>query len=152
MFRRGLALLLIGLALPAAAEIYKWTDAQGKVHYGDQPPSGIDAKQINSRVSKESEAQALEARRKAAEKAAHRRLEETKASEETARKQATSEEEAKRRAENCQRARGNLELLQRANMRLSKVDAQGQSHNLDAAGREAEMAKAMKSIAANCAN
>ena len=38
MFRHGLVLLLAILALPAAAEIYKWTDAQGKVHYGDQPP------------------------------------------------------------------------------------------------------------------
>jgi len=26
------------LAIPALGELYKWTDAQGKVHYSDQPP------------------------------------------------------------------------------------------------------------------
>jgi hypothetical protein len=152
MFRRGLVLLLATLALPAAAEIYKWTDAQGKVHYGDQPPSGSDVKQITPRVSKEVEARAEEARRKAAEQAVRKRVEQSKAREEEAKKQANAEEEAKRRAENCQRARGNLELLQRANMRLTTVDAQGQSHELNAAAREAEMAHAVKTIAENCTN
>lgn len=26
-------------AAPASAQIYKWTDARGQVHFGDQPPS-----------------------------------------------------------------------------------------------------------------
>lgn len=36
-----LALMVCGTsfaAMPAAAETYKWTDADGKVHYSDQPP------------------------------------------------------------------------------------------------------------------
>jgi hypothetical protein len=35
---RYLTLALCLLALPAAAEMYKWTDEKGKVHYSDQPP------------------------------------------------------------------------------------------------------------------
>lgn len=36
---RGLfALLLAGVALPAEAKIYRWVDAQGKVHYSDTLP------------------------------------------------------------------------------------------------------------------
>jgi hypothetical protein len=35
---RYLTLALCLLALPAAAEMYKWTDEHGKVHYSDQPP------------------------------------------------------------------------------------------------------------------
>jgi hypothetical protein len=35
---RYLTLALCLLALPAAAELYKWTDENGKVHYSDQPP------------------------------------------------------------------------------------------------------------------
>ncbi len=27
----------------AVADIYRWTDAQGNVHYGDQPPEGVVA-------------------------------------------------------------------------------------------------------------
>ena len=40
---RGLVhcLLLLFLLLPCyAAGVYKWTDAQGNVHYGDRPPQG----------------------------------------------------------------------------------------------------------------
>lgn len=32
-----LAFLLLLLSLPATAEIYKWTDASGRVHFGDKP-------------------------------------------------------------------------------------------------------------------
>lgn len=40
------ALLLAGLlalALPATAQVAKWVDAQGRVHYGDRPPAGKGA-------------------------------------------------------------------------------------------------------------
>lgn len=33
-----LAASLLLAAVPAAAELYKWTDAEGKVHFSDQPP------------------------------------------------------------------------------------------------------------------
>ncbi len=32
--------LLISLSFPAMAEVYKWTDASGQVHFGNQPPPG----------------------------------------------------------------------------------------------------------------
>lgn len=32
---------------PVFAEIYKWTDKQGNVHFGDQPPSEENAKQLH---------------------------------------------------------------------------------------------------------
>jgi hypothetical protein len=38
-----LASLLLLLCLPASAEIYKWTDANGRVHFGDKP-TGTAAK------------------------------------------------------------------------------------------------------------
>lgn len=42
MHRAVLALLLCSAAV-AHAGVYKWTDANGKVHYGDQPPTATDA-------------------------------------------------------------------------------------------------------------
>jgi hypothetical protein len=39
-----LPFLLALSALPAQAEIYKWTDANGKIHYSDRPQDGVDAK------------------------------------------------------------------------------------------------------------
>jgi hypothetical protein len=152
MFRPGLAIVLATLAAPAGAEIYKWSDAQGKVHYGDQAPSSSIPIPFNPQTSKDAEARAMEARRQAADQAARVRLEQEKAREAANRQRDASEAEARRKAENCQRARSNLETLQRAYGRITKVDAQGRTQVLDAAARQAEMERAMRYIAENCAN
>ena len=46
-------LLLAVLITPvlAAAGVYKWTDAHGKVHYSDSPPSETKAQQVNVKVN-----------------------------------------------------------------------------------------------------
>jgi glutaredoxin len=49
--RRLLLLALLALPLTAASEIYRWTDAQGKVHYSDNPPPEAKAKQIKVRIN-----------------------------------------------------------------------------------------------------
>lgn len=41
-----LAALLAFAATPAAPQVFKWTDAQGKVHYGDKPPEDAKTQQI----------------------------------------------------------------------------------------------------------
>jgi len=152
MFRPGLAFLLILLAAPAGADIYKWSDAQGNIHYGDQPPSGSNFKPFHPQTPGDAAEHAEEARRQAADQAAKQRLEEEQRREAESGKQAAGAEEARRKAENCQRARSNLELLQRMNMRLTTVDSQGNTRVLDAAGRQAEIDTATQAIADNCAN
>ena len=60
-------LLLCGLALALsgvqAGELYKWTDAQGKVHFSDKPPkpSVATAKTVEVKVQPVTEAQRQEA-------------------------------------------------------------------------------------------
>ena len=44
--RQCLALLLLVLALPAAAQIYKYTDANGNTAYSNQPPNGTPAETV----------------------------------------------------------------------------------------------------------
>jgi Domain of unknown function (DUF4124) len=34
-------IVLIGLALPAGAEMYKWVDEKGTVHFTDDPSTGL---------------------------------------------------------------------------------------------------------------
>lgn len=150
MLHPGVILLLALLAAPAGAEIYKWTDAQGEIHYGDQPPSSTTPKPFHLQTSEAAEVRAAEARRQAADQAARKRLEQGKAREAASKQLAANEEEARRKAENCQRARANLEMLQRANLRLTTVDSQGQTRVLDAAARQAEMERASQAIAENC--
>lgn len=42
-----LACLLFALALPASAEIYKYTDANGNTIFTNQPPQGTKAEEVN---------------------------------------------------------------------------------------------------------
>jgi hypothetical protein len=44
--RQCLAFLLLVLALPAAAQIYKYTDANGNTAYSNQPPNGTRAETV----------------------------------------------------------------------------------------------------------
>ncbi|MHB1187551.1 DUF4124 domain-containing protein [Thiobacillus sp.] len=39
-------LLALFLAFPASAGVYKWTDAQGRIHYGDAPPLAARTTQL----------------------------------------------------------------------------------------------------------
>jgi glutaredoxin len=48
---RFLLLALLALPLAASADIYRWTDAQGKVHYSDSPPPEVKAQQLKIRIN-----------------------------------------------------------------------------------------------------
>ena len=41
-----LPLILVLAAMPVHAQLYKWTDADGKVHYSDRPQDGVKSKEI----------------------------------------------------------------------------------------------------------
>jgi hypothetical protein len=43
MRRVNLFVIVLVIAAPAAAEIYQWRDAQGKLHYADTPPASGNA-------------------------------------------------------------------------------------------------------------
>jgi glutaredoxin len=49
---RSLLALAFGLALALScgAQIYKWTDSSGKVHYGDQPPDDVKKEELRIRI------------------------------------------------------------------------------------------------------
>lgn len=50
--RRGLFLgaMIAGLALaPAAADVYRWVDEHGQVHFGDRPPADKDSERVKTR-------------------------------------------------------------------------------------------------------
>lgn len=44
--RLATALALVLLIGPASAGIYRWVDAEGKVHYGDRPPAGQESSAV----------------------------------------------------------------------------------------------------------
>jgi glutaredoxin len=62
------ASLLLALAAPASAEIYRWVDSAGRVHFGDQPPGDIDRVQQMPKQTLPDNAEVVKLRQ-AAEKA-----------------------------------------------------------------------------------
>ena len=106
-----LALTLVGT--PALAEVYKWVDAEGNVHYGDRPPSSGQEPQslsLPSAPDRDSDhgERSLKQRRLLeafeAERADQERVE-------------TEAAEAKReRAHDCEQARRTLANFERANI------------------------------------
>ena len=48
---RFLLLVLLVASLPAGAGVYKWTDAQGRVHYSDNPPPEAKAQQVKVKIN-----------------------------------------------------------------------------------------------------
>lgn len=47
----GLCLLCLAASTQGLAQLYKWTDENGKVHYGDSPPQGARLQEITGKVS-----------------------------------------------------------------------------------------------------
>ena len=48
---RLLLLVVLVTSIPAGAGVYKWTDAQGRVHYSDDPPPEAKAQQIKLKIN-----------------------------------------------------------------------------------------------------
>jgi glutaredoxin len=47
---RSLFIVALAIAAPAAAQVYKWTDSTGKVHYGDRPPDDAKKQELRIRI------------------------------------------------------------------------------------------------------
>ncbi len=134
------------LALPVQADLYKWTDGQGKVHYTDQPPTAEaqTLKGVSSgQAATTSEAtQALNARDQEYQK--------RRKDAEDARAKADKEaEQARVKRENCDKARNNLATLQNK-PRVYTTDAAGQRTYLDDSARASAIASSQKAVAENC--
>lgn len=141
-----LGALALALAAPAHADLYKWTDAQGKVHYTDQPPT-VNAQPVKGTAAGPAEAasqaqQTLDAKDQAYQK---RRKEA-----EEARAKANKEaEQARIQRENCAKARSNLGTLQN-NARTYTTNAAGQRVYMDDAARASALANSQKAVSDFC--
>lgn len=107
-------LLALALALgcsAAMADIYRWTDAQGRTHYGDRPPAGGAEKIVEppppSDLTPEDAKAKLDAIRAKREAAAEDRA---KAKEE----QAKVDAQKKQRAQECAAAQRQLDSMRAA--------------------------------------
>ncbi len=141
------ALLSCLLAFSASAEVYKWTDAEGRVHFGDKPPDqNAESVTIRGRAKDDAETDQPEVTQD--ERAAkQRRL--LNAFEEERRINREHKEEARKeklkRQQNCAEARGELENLLTHN-RIYEFDKNGNRVFLDGDGRDRVIAEARKDV------
>jgi len=142
--------MALALATAASAQLYRWVDKDGRVHYtSTPPPAGAQARTLPGGA-------AADAAAPAADKAdsntpltpseqeqafRKRRLEEQKAQE----KAAASAQEQAAKQENCNRARETLATLQ-SGQRIRRTNAQGEQYYLDDSARESEIQSAQRAV------
>lgn len=141
-------LTLLLLPLAGQAQVYKWRDATGKIHYGDQPPAGAQA-QSRKLTPDNSLSDDTSGAQKAA---AEQRLDAAKRTSDAKEKAAEAERQRAQDAERevaCERARINLQGLESGQIRY-RLDAAGEREGLDGARRDAELDAARRIVDINC--
>jgi hypothetical protein len=124
-YHLGLAVCLF-LVLPVQAEVYKWTDEQGRVHFSDKPPSK-DTPEYQLRTpasagSASSQESLTDAERRARQKKLSDSLEADRSEKQQA--EAKRKQQQARREHNCTVARAELTASKRANL-VYDYDQQG---------------------------
>lgn len=155
--KKILLILLTLVSASAFAGLNKWVDANGKVHYSDQPPpANVKAMTLRSASSAKdsaTEGGAAASSAPAAPKTIAEREAELKkaqqAKKEAADKAARERAEAEAREENCIAARKNLGMLQEG-MRMMEINDKGERYYLDDEQRQQRIAKAQQDISAYC--
>lgn len=151
MFKPCTLILALFLALPAAAQIYEWRDAEGRLNYSDQPPHGVEAKLIRPGRTPSSPADE-DTEETRPPSLAERELEFRERRAEEAEARARAEQESRQAAERermCTQARNQLAALQ-SGQRVSRFNQRGEREYLDDVERAAEITRAQDFIRSNC--
>ncbi len=142
-----LAAAMLLIATSAQAQLYRWVDESGKVHYTDTPPPPKTKSSKTLAIPNQPAAEPP-AGKSVAEQERDYRKRMSEAAEAEAKKK-TEEEQAKVRAANCQAARNNLKALEETG-RVFTYDAKGERVYMDDAQRQKAMDDARKAIAEWC--
>jgi hypothetical protein len=150
-----LFLLALGFSATAAAQLYKWTDKDGKVRYGDVPPPGAEATRVRPpSAGAESAPAPAEAKKDAGAKdkdlspeAAFRKRQQEREAQEQ--KSAQERAEADKKQANCQQAQGQLRLLQ-SGQRMTTMNAAGERVFMDDAQRARDIERAQGAVSEWC--
>ena len=160
----GLLLAMIGgawlVSAPAGAQTYKWTDADGKIHYSDQPPPA-NAKEEGTLKPLKPSAPTTSASPSASDKSAttakpktyvEQEAEFRKRQVEAAEREAEDKKKAADAAEkkqNCVLARAQLQNLQSGG-RITRTNAQGEREYLSDAQIAQEIERGKKTVDGWC--
>ncbi|WP_250464181.1 DUF4124 domain-containing protein [Microbulbifer litoralis] len=161
--RIALAIFISTLALTAQADgIYKWTDENGVVHFGSQPPQekkNDDVEVVRKPKSErykqwQAEQQALMAEEKAAQeaeqpKSARREEEKQDGDTQPEENRQPSRAEMAVRAQRCRMARDNLQELT-THSRVREIGSDGKMRVLPEEERQQRITQMQRTIRDNC--
>ncbi len=155
-YAKEVAVLLAAAALAASAvmplagasEIYKWTDAEGNVHYGDRP-SGVASEERVAIASQRTDAARVQAGIDARLERQATRDEARQARETEDAERAEEEKKSAERAAACEENRQRLNTFDEA-ARLYREDENGERVYLDESEREAAKQRARELINEHC--
>jgi len=157
MTRIVMLAVMLAFAAMASAQMYRWVDKDGRVHYtATPPPPGMKARTLRSPAAPAPASAADDAAKDAGAKDARkgpltpaeqeqeyrkRQLEAQKARE----KEALAAKDAEAKQENCLRAREALRTLE-SGQRVSRTNAQGERYYLDDDARASETEAARRAV------
>jgi hypothetical protein len=157
MLRILILCMTLAFAAAASAQLYRWVDKDGRVHYtATPPPPGVKARTLQAPAAAPSAPAADDAAKGAGAKDARkgpltaaeqeqefrkRQLEAQKARE----KEALGAKEAEAKQENCTRAREALATFE-SGQRILRTNAQGERYYLDDDAHARETAAARRAV------
>ena len=144
--RHRLALLALA-ALPAHAAMYKWTDANGRVIYSDQPPTTGNYN-VESVSAPPPPANPNAARELASKEAELKQKKMLRADDEA--KVAKARVEADKKRDQCGKVRGQVAMQSDQNLLMYRANEKGQQVYMDDAARRKEREQLEAWIRENC--
>ena len=135
----------LALIAPAGAEVYRWTDKNGRVQYGDQPPPDVQARPITAKPASGSAPAPSKTISEQDKDYQKRQL----AAQEKATEQAKGDKQAQTKRDNCAAARSRLASFEQGG-RIYTIDEKGERKYLEDADRPAAIESAQKSVAEWC--
>lgn len=143
--------LALAVASAAVAGMYKWTDAQGSVHYGERPPPGSEAREIKPAAPPPEEEAERDRERWDRILERQQRSDELRREDKERRQQekAAQQQRELERKRMCASARSNLQTLEQQRP-VYRIDDKGERVFLDADQRASEIARLKALIAEHC--
>jgi hypothetical protein len=130
-------LLAAGYAATSAATLYKWTDAQGRIVYSDQPPqANVKTEQLRGAPPPANPNAAKELAQREAD-FRKRQADADKAAAKAGKDSANSADHA----ESCAQARGQLKQLAESQLAIYRYNEKGEREIMDEDARGRERAK-----------
>lgn len=136
---------LVMASLSGAAEVYRWTDENGRVHFSDKPPRDREAENITERSKPTNIDESGAEREKLKALFAPETPEEKQFREQREAERLAARAEQRRR---CDEARRELHILE--NERFYWVDEDGNGHNASKSERQQAVEQLTAAIERHC--